>query len=320
MSSPIALAVSLSLFVGSLTPAGAAVCDGWGGGNCVDARMSRSSSSSSSSSSGEPPVFFDGHRTQHALEMVRECGSNALCGMFRAMVVIPLGLMFDAPVYAVKGVGYGLYYGAVGIGRGVAYPFKAGAAARAEKRRKAREVVACVDRPNGVESFDAYRAWERCKKDILKRQKALTKNDPSNKENELWCKGHIPLSSGPNTSGWLARCNPGGSTTFGPPPQETASTPAAPAPAEPPKPVVPESPKGAPSAPANPPNAASTGQVQSSISNLPATEAAPAPAAGDEALKGSGQDGFDSKGTLIGPMISASFSIGLAVMFLLRVP
>lgn len=208
------LSLLLTLLLARGAASAAPVCDGWGGGNCIDPKMG---GSSSSGGTGEPPVFFDGKRTKRAVEMIEECGPNPLCMTLRTVVVLPMGLLFDAPVYAVKGVGYGLYYGAIGLGkgaaglgRGIAYPFKQASASRERKRRKAAEVVVCPQGAPGDASFDSYRAWEACKKDILRRQKALTRLDPSNRANELWCKGHIPLSFGPNTNPWLTRCNPGG--------------------------------------------------------------------------------------------------------------
>lgn len=207
------LPVVLSLLL-LISPIGAraSVCDGWGGGNCSDAHFS-SSSSGGSSGFGGTPVLFDGHVTQRGIAMVQECGPNVICGTFRAMLLIPLGLMFDVPVYTVKGVGYGLYYGGVGIGKGavavahgVAYPFHAMAQSHSQHQWQARQPVRCG---GSTATFAEYRDWEQCKRAILKRQHALTKNDPSNKDNELWCKVHVPLAESPNRAPWEERCNPG---------------------------------------------------------------------------------------------------------------
>lgn len=142
------------------------------------------------SSEGGPYIAW-GRMSSHATERVKECGSNPLCMLMRAAVGYPIALFFDAPYYAVKGVGYGLYYGAIGIGkagkavgRGIAYPFR--------------------DRPQSPPT-----SWEAYKRQILKSQKRLAKRDKSQRSNYKWCKGHVPLSHGPSRLEWESRCNPG---------------------------------------------------------------------------------------------------------------
>ena len=83
-----------------------------------------------------------GHTFQKNWEALpRECGNAPLCYVFNGTLAVMSGMLWDAPYYAVKGVGYGLYYGGIGlgkgavglgkglaytgraIGRGIAYPF-----------------------------------------------------------------------------------------------------------------------------------------------------------------------------------------------------
>lgn len=100
---------------------------GWGGG-------------SANSYGGEPPmagVPWGGWTKQISRNVGRNydnCGSNPLCLVMATgagAIAIPIGLVVDMPVFIVKGLGYGLYYGAAGtgkglraIGRGIAYPFR----------------------------------------------------------------------------------------------------------------------------------------------------------------------------------------------------
>lgn len=147
-------------------------------------------SSGSSYEYGAPSVSW-GRMTGRATDQVKECGSKPLCILLRASIAYPIAFVFDVPYYAVKGVGYGLLYGAKGvgkagkaIGRGVAYPFR--------------------DRPQQPPA-----SWEAYKHQILKRQKKLAKQGPLQKETARWCKGHVPLSHGPSRAEWEGRCNPG---------------------------------------------------------------------------------------------------------------
>lgn len=147
-------------------------------------------SSGSASESGSPSISW-GRMTGRATEQVKECGSKPLCILLRASILYPIGFVFDGPYYAVKGVGYGLLYGAMGvgkagkaIGRGIAYPFR--------------------DHPQVPPA-----SWEAYKHQILKRQKKLAKLGPLQKETARWCKGHVPLSHGPSRAEWEGRCNPG---------------------------------------------------------------------------------------------------------------
>lgn len=149
-----------------------------------------STSSSTYGSEGGPHIAW-GRMSSHATDRVKECGTNPLCMLMRAAVGYPIAFVFDAPYYAVKGVGYGLYYGAIGIGkagkaigRGIAYPFR--------------------DRPQPPPG-----SWEAYKRQILRMQKKLAKRDKASRENAKWCKGHVPLSHGPSRADWEARCNPG---------------------------------------------------------------------------------------------------------------
>jgi len=53
-------------------------------------------------------------------------------------------------------------------------------------------------------------SWELYKQEVLDYQKSLTGKDPANKANQLWCKGHVPLSMTANRASWEERCNPSG--------------------------------------------------------------------------------------------------------------
>lgn len=66
-------------------------------------------------------------------------------------------------------------------------------------------------------------SWELYKQEVMDYQKSLTGKDPSNKANQLWCKGHIPLSMTANRASWEERCNPGGEVRL----SERAAPPAA---------------------------------------------------------------------------------------------
>lgn len=142
-------------------------------------------------SSEDGPSIAWGGMSKRATENIKECGSNPLCMLVRAAVGYPIALIFDGPYYAVKGVGYSLYYTGVGIGkagkaigRGIAYPFR--------------------DRPRPPPE-----SWEAYKSQVLRMQKKLAKRDKASRENAKWCKGHVPLSHGPSRGEWEARCNPG---------------------------------------------------------------------------------------------------------------
>jgi hypothetical protein len=101
----------------------------------------------------------------------------------------------DAPLYIAKGLVIGGYYGGKGLaaaargtGRAIAYPF---------------------NRP--AKPIPPASTWEEYKRHVLAYQKAVTKKNPANKDNQLWCKTHLPLSMGANRENWEARCNPNGS-------------------------------------------------------------------------------------------------------------
>ncbi|HVE14307.1 MAG TPA: hypothetical protein VNI01_12985 [Elusimicrobiota bacterium] len=216
------------------------VCQGGCGGGCGP--CSGSGGGGGGGGGGGPHW---GHATQDTVAIIKRC-TNPLCVVFQGGIGFPMAALIDGPYYLVKGVGYGLKEGAIGIGagaaavgRGVAYPFKQASAARkrsaaaqAEKEREALAPANCG--PSAGESFDAYRGWEDCKKRILARQKALTKSDSANKANELWCKGRVPLASGPNTDAWISRCDPGRTVAVA-----TVAEPAA-APASPAAPTAPQ--------------------------------------------------------------------------------
>ncbi|TPW19380.1 MAG: hypothetical protein FD126_2742, partial [Elusimicrobia bacterium] len=173
---------------------------------------------------GQPVDIAWGGMTKRFLNSIEQCGPKPACKAFRLMFGVPIGLIWDAPVWAVKGVGYGLYYGGKGlamgvsaVGGGIGKGFKAmgrGFSGRSERKAAETRRVAAAGAGNcsaasvsGV--FHAYRDWDACKAAVFKRQKALTKLDPSNKANERWCRGNVPLSSGAQRFHWETRCNPG---------------------------------------------------------------------------------------------------------------
>lgn len=168
------------------------VCQGSCGGGCGPCPDSGSSSSSFQTSA---PQMAWGGMTKRAAGMVEECGPKPLCILVRGATLFPLGLAMDAPVYLAKGLVLGGYYGAKGLsaaargtGRAIAYPFN----------RPAKPIPPADD-------------WETYKRHVLAYQKAVTKKNPANKENQLWCKTHLPLAMGANRTNWEARCNPSGS-------------------------------------------------------------------------------------------------------------
>lgn len=65
------------------------------------------------------------------------------------------------------------------------------------------------DKTELIPPWDEYKSWEQHKRDVLAYQEQLTKENPENKENQNWCKGHIPLSMGSNSASWEARCSQG---------------------------------------------------------------------------------------------------------------
>ncbi|MBI3298833.1 MAG: hypothetical protein HYZ75_11755 [Elusimicrobia bacterium] len=132
----------------------------------------------------------------------------------------PFGLMYDVPVWLVRGVGYGLKgmaQGTAAVGRGVSKGFKNMRDARAASSRKRAEKLnllaytpvgdCAATRVSGV--YHAPNDWEDCKKRILARQKAMTRANPFNKTNERWCRKNLPLTSGPSRYQWEERCDPG---------------------------------------------------------------------------------------------------------------
>lgn len=195
-----------------------------------------SGSSSSGGSGSEVAPLALGGMTQRTFgntaARLRDCGSNPFCvmmGIAAGCIVVPIGMMLDAPYYAVKGVGYGLYYGAVGIGGGMAATGRGIASAFRADPAKLAAAAAPASCSGETETFSEYRAWEACKKRILKRQKTLTKQSATNAENEKWCKGHVPLGASEQRVDWISRCNPSGSVAAGAGPAATPPTATAPA-------------------------------------------------------------------------------------------
>lgn len=141
------------------------------------------------------------------------------------------------------------------------------------------------DQVETVPSWDRYREWEEYKRNVLRYQERVTKNRPGNRENQLWCQGHIPLSSGPNTVYWESRCNPTG---------EVKTIESAPLAAKvekiPPRPVA----------------------LASPVIKTPAI----AGIRDDVELKAASQGGFDSNGLILGTIESVpespEFSLGAA--------
>lgn len=156
------------------------------------------------------------------------CGRNPFCQVMGVTAALLVGGIFDLPYYAVK-VPFLIIKGAgKGVGKVVSAPFKA---SKAKTQRLAYNAApGCSGAAAADGSFDAYRSWEDCKRAVLKRQRALTKLDPSNKANEDWCKTRIPLNFGPNRQAWEERCNGGGGAVLVPDPNAPSAEPA---PAEP---------------------------------------------------------------------------------------
>jgi hypothetical protein len=57
------------------------------------------------------------------------------------------------------------------------------------------------------ESFEDYKKRVGHLRDVMKKQHELTRDDPSNKANEQWCKAHIPLKLGSDAAQWENRCD-----------------------------------------------------------------------------------------------------------------
>jgi hypothetical protein len=89
-------------------------------GVCVDSRGCGSDGGGSSGSSGGySPGINWGHMTSRNMAMVKgECGDKPLCFLVQGTIGLVCGAVTDVPYYAVAGVGYGLYYGVVGLGKG----------------------------------------------------------------------------------------------------------------------------------------------------------------------------------------------------------
>lgn len=169
---------------------------------------------------GQPVNIAWGGMTKRFLDSIEQCGPKPACKAFRAMFGVPIGLIWDAPVWAVKGVGYGLYYGAKGaaaVGGGIGKGFMAVGRGFSGAGRKRKEKTALLAQtPAGncsaasvSKAFHSPRDWDACKQAVFKRQKALSKLDPANKANERWCRDNVPLSSGAQRFHWETRCNPG---------------------------------------------------------------------------------------------------------------
>lgn len=164
-------------------------------GVCVsNCHIPTSTSYSGYSPEGGPSIAWGG-MLGRANQNIRNCGPNFVCATGTAIVGYSLGIIFDGPYYAIKGVGYGLLYGVKGlgfvgkkIGQGIAYPFKS--------------------RPTPPPA-----SWEAYKHQILKMQKRLAKKDKTLRPNYVWCKGNVPLSHGPSRLQWESRCNPGDAIT-----------------------------------------------------------------------------------------------------------
>jgi hypothetical protein len=174
-------------------------------GVCVDSRGCGSGGSSGSDAfSSGPPNIAWGKMTKRAVDGIEACGSSPGCVLLRTATWLPMGLLFDAPVFIFKGVvngGYygakGLYYGARGLGKGLAY---AGMAV-------GRGIAYPFNRPPKPSLPPT--TWEQYKHDVLRYQKSQTRIDKANKENQLWCMSRVPLAVSAVRSEWETRCNPG---------------------------------------------------------------------------------------------------------------
>ncbi|MDD5303203.1 MAG: hypothetical protein PHS14_08845 [Elusimicrobia bacterium] len=298
--------------------------------HCVyasDCASSSGSSSSGYSSSGYSGPSLYGKQTANALKNL----NNPV-----QLILLPLCIAFDAPfwifdgvsfgaknlgkgiVYTAKGIGYagkGIGHGIVvvgaGIGHGIAYPF---------------------NRP--PKPIPTATTWEEYKHSVLVYQKRLTKLDRGNKENQVWCKGHVPLEASGNRGPWEERCNPSGvvkhtDNVNAPAPEAVASAATTPSPAPAPAPGAapaaagPSADPAAAATVASAPRAASATPPAPPLAASPAAAAPPAPApaaaaapvaaavpalkdpaaASDgrkETAKSADQGGFDTKDPMLG--------------------
>lgn len=111
-------------------------------------------------------------------------------------------------------MGYGLYYGGIGLGKGIAYTGRA----------IGRGLAYPFNRP--PKPMRVPTTWEQYKHDVIKLQKRLTKADKSNKANQRWCVSRVPLSASANRSEWEARCNPGDAVSRAALPPDVLAPPA----------------------------------------------------------------------------------------------
>lgn len=197
-------------------------------GVCVDSRGcgSNSSRGSDAFSSGPPSIAW-GKMTKRAVNGIEACGSSPGCVLLRTVTWLPMGLMFDAPVFVFKGVVYGgyygakgFYYGARGLGKGVAYTGRA----------IGRGLAYPFNRP--PKPILPPTTWEQYKHDVLKHQKALAKANKANKDNQRWCVKNVPLEISPNRAKWEGLCNAGDAVSRAALPPNLVAAALAPVPVE----------------------------------------------------------------------------------------
>jgi hypothetical protein len=227
--------------------------------------------------------------TKRAVNGIEACGSSPGCVLLRTATWLPMGLIFDAPVFVFKGVVYGgyygakgFYYGARGLGKGVAYT----------GRSIGRGLAYPFNRP--PKPIRPPTTWEQYKHDVLKHQKVLAKADKANKETQRWCVKNVPLEISPNRAKWESLCNAGDAVSRATLPRDVIAA------SIPPTimnvvaaPTTDTSPSGTPAA------------IAPAVPTIPALQD-PAKALGDNdpQTKTAGASGFDDSGPMAGKLAS----------------
>ncbi len=262
-------------------------------GVCVDSRGcgSNASNDSDAFSSGPPSIAW-GKMTKRAVNGIEACGSKPACVLLRTATWLPMGLMLDAPIFLVKGVvhgGYygakGFYYGARGLGKGVAYTGRA----------IGRGLAYPFNRP--PKPILPPTTWEQYKHDVLRHQKRLAKANKANKENQRWCVKNVPLEISPNRAKWESLCNAGDAISRAALPPDVIAAALIPAPSS--QVAVPTTPAvEPPKVTASPPGMKTTPPVEPAIPALKDPEHAGTDS--DAQAKTAGAGGFDNTGAMSG--------------------
>lgn len=274
------------------------VCQGCGDGpGCTPC----SAGGGSSSYSRGPGIAWGGMTKRNMESLGRECRGKPLCYLVLGSIGLVAGAITDVPYYAVKGVGYGLYYGGkglyyggMGLGKGLAYT----------GRSIGRGIAYPFNRPPKPKLPPT--TWEQYKHDVLRHQKALTKANKANRENQRWCINRVPLEVSAGRSEWETRCNPGEAISRAALPKTVLADEIAA--------VVTESPPTTPPAVNVSPSAAEAA-IAPAAGAIPALQDSEKALGENEAqAKKAGESGFDDPGPMAGKPTPAPVSAGGAAV------